>query len=183
MRNGARNRIDGNGWRFEAVEDFTTFDGFSCLDGDLDEFIRDDAQVHQRELLTVTYSYSFDEGGAVIPVAFVSLANGSMPLLDKHRSELCLEDIPYQEFPCVKIGRLGVRDSVQGKGVGTSLVNILKELFTTNNRTGCRFLTVDAYNRPSTIQFYKRNDFSLYYSGDRKSSTRLMYYDLTRFSN
>ena len=28
-----------------------------------------------------------------------------------------------------------------------------------DNKTGCRFLVVDAYNNPRTLHFYERNDF------------------------
>ncbi len=181
LKSGARNTIEGDGWKFEAVKDFVVFDGFSCADHDLDEFLREDAQDHQTRLLSVTYAYSFVENGADVPVAFASIANSSMSLLDKHRLKHLLKDVPYREFPCVKIGRLGVRDFVQGKGVGTSLLNIIKDLFTTNNRTGCRFLTVDAYRNQRTLNFYEKNDFLFYSSMDRKSETRIMYYDLARF--
>ncbi|MGL5561686.1 MAG: hypothetical protein ACRDCN_03560, partial [Tannerellaceae bacterium] len=44
---------------------------------------------------------------------------------------------------------------------GKELLNYIKQLFITQNRTGCRFLTVDAYNNPRTLAFYKREDFEI----------------------
>lgn len=42
----------------------------------------------------------------------------------------------YSSFPAVKIGRLGVHKDYQGEKIGTSLLNMIKELFLKNNRTG-----------------------------------------------
>lgn len=36
---------------------------------------------------------------------------------------------------------------------------MIKAFFLNENRTGCRFITVDAYNRPEVIEFYRRNGF------------------------
>ncbi len=56
----------------------------------------------------------------------------------------------------------------------------MKNWFTTNSKTGCRFLTVDAYNNPDTLNFYKKNDFEFFTSDDENDSTRAMYFDLIR---
>jgi hypothetical protein len=71
---------------------------------------------------------------------------------------------------------------VQGWGIGTYILNWLKTFFTTDNRTGCRFLTVDAYNQPRILKFYKTNEFDFLHEKDKEDRTRIMYYDLKRFS-
>jgi hypothetical protein len=38
-------------------------------------------------------------------------------------------------------------------------MDFIKVLFRTNNRTGCRFLIVDALNRPETLHYYEKNGF------------------------
>lgn len=38
-------------------------------------------------------------------------------------------------------------------------MDFIKVLFRTNNRTGCRFLIVDALNRPKTLHYYEKNGF------------------------
>lgn len=48
-------------------------------------------------------------------------------------------------------------------------------------RTGCRFVTVDAYR--SAIPFYRKNDFEFFTSADFADRTRLMYFDLKIFSD
>ena len=58
------------------------------------------------------------------------------------------------------------------------------------NKSACRYLTVDAYNIESTLQFYETNDFKPLFSSsaqerdyiglnhEKELSTRLMYFDL-----
>ena len=53
--------------------------------------------------------------------------------------------------------------------------------FVCNNKTGCRFITVDAYNNPDTIDFYQRNEFDFLTPSDEQEDTRQMYYDLKPF--
>ena len=68
-------------------------------------------------------------------------------------------------------------------------MDFIKVLFRTNNRTGCRFLIVDALNRPDTLHYYEKNGFR-YLSLEAKYigigvgrlplNTRLMYFDLLK---
>jgi len=51
-----------------------------------------------------------------------------------------------------------------------------------NNRTGCRFLTVDAYNRDNILKFYTKNDFQFFYDKDKNRKTRAMFFDLKRLN-
>ena len=182
MPSGARNsRLDAIG-AFKAVEDFSVFGGFSCRDDDLNDFILNDAQAQQEQLLSVTYAYRLKlDGDYSPPVAFVSLANDSLKLKPLQKQSAGLGDIEYQEFPAVKVCRLGVHVEFQRKGIGTQLLNIIKELFLTENRTGCRFITVDAYNNPGTLAFYQANDFDFFWDKDSGRRTRTMFYNLMRF--
>ncbi len=50
-----------------------------------------------------------------------------------------------------------------------------------NNRTGCRFLTVDAHR--DAIGLYEKCGFSFFTESDRDEETRLMYFDLKLFSD
>lgn len=49
-------------------------------------------------------------------------------------------------------------------------------MFVFENKTGCRFLTVDAYLE--AIPFYEKNEFRFMNVEDHDPHTRLMYYDL-----
>ena len=58
------------------------------------------------------------------------------------------------------------------------------------NKTGCRYLVVDAYNEDVPVAFYKKNGFDFMFSteeqeksyrgivSDKPLKTRLMYFDL-----
>lgn len=166
---------------FQAVEDFSVFDGFSCRDDDLNDFITNDARQQQGLLLSVTYGYRLRmDGGYSPPVAFASLANDSLKLTPEQIESAGLHEVGYRDFPAVKVCRLGVHAEFQRKGVGTQVLNIVKRLFLTANRTGCRFITVDAYNNPGTLGFYQANDFDLLWPRDATRRTRAMFCDLMR---
>lgn len=98
-----------------------------------------------------------------------------------------------RSYPAVLIGRLGVSVEFQGKGLhlGNQLMDFIKLWFLhPNNKTGCRFIVVDAYNTPKTIAYYQCNGFSFLYQNEDDEKrmfkislesslkTRLMIYDL-----
>ena len=97
-------------------------------------------------------------------------------------------------YPAVLLGRLGVNKKYQGTEyfVGQQVVNYIKSWFIEeDNKTGCRFLVVDAYNQDNVLNFYKRNKFKFLYSTEEEERkeqhipednisiyTRLMFLDL-----
>jgi len=85
-------------------------------------------------------------------------------------------------YPAVKITRLGVHHEVQRNNIGSFLLNVTKQFFVTDNRTGCRFLSVDAYNRDNILKFYIKNDFQFFYDKDKNRKTRAMFFDLKRLN-
>ncbi|MBF0338599.1 MAG: GNAT family N-acetyltransferase [Nitrospirae bacterium] len=84
----------------------------------------------------------------------------------------------HYTYPAVKIGRLGVHKDYQRIGVGRMVLDHIKKAFAYDNKTGCRFITVDAYNKPDVLSFYIKNEFMLFSENDKKDMTRLLYYDL-----
>jgi hypothetical protein len=76
----------------------------------------------------------------------------------------------------VKLCRLGVDETAKGLRIGTTILNYIKSMFVINNKTGCRFLTVDAYL--NAVPFYEKNGFRFMNAEDNDPHTRLMYYDL-----
>jgi len=179
-----RNSIEDYGFIFSRITDFSWFADFDCSQGDLNDFIQNDASKHRSELIAETYSYSYKfEDGTCLPLAFVSLSNDTIKR--ESLSKKALKKIPrglrYEALPAVKIGRLGVMKEFHNMDVGTALVNLLKQLFTTENRTGCRFMTVDAYNDQRVLSFYQKNGFDFYYDEDVSEDTRIMFFDLKTF--
>jgi GNAT superfamily N-acetyltransferase len=94
-------------------------------------------------------------------------------------------------YPATLIGRLGVSNKYACKGIGTELMDFIKQwLLAPDNKTGCRYLTVDAYNNEKALKFYEANGFKTLFSSEQQEKeyiglpsekelkTRLLYFDL-----
>ena len=81
-----------------------------------------------------------------------------------------------KSYLAVKICRFAVDLSMKGQSVGSFLLNFIKSYFLDDNKTGCRFITVDAY--AAAVPFYLKNGFVPLTSEDAMSATRLLYFDL-----
>lgn len=173
---------------------------FSCGDDDLDEFFAKDCLLNQDKLLGKTYLFCFRNQPQTIVSAF-SLSNDSIRLTnritDEYKEQFLddtdLRDKTLKRFPAVLIGRLGTNKDFAGKGYGSAIMDFIKVLFRTNNRTGCRFLIVDALNRSETLHYYEKNGFCYLIDDERLEAkymgigvgrlplnTRLMYFDLLK---
>lgn len=157
---------------------------FSCGDEDLDEFFAVDSVEGGRQLLSVTYGFVDDDG---VVAAYFSVSNDAIrkELLQRSVFKRLTKFVPfekrYRSLPAVKIGRLGVCREKRGGGIGRMVLDYMKAWFTTNNKTGCRFLLVDAYNKPETTSFYTKNGFDFLTESDKDGNTRIMYFDLITF--
>lgn len=180
------------------VEQMNLCGGFTCGNDDLDDFFLKDASKYAEELLGKTYCWVTDEVPRRI-VSMFTLSNDSIKtrnLLSKERNKLQrkISNVKRgRSYPATLIGRLGVSKECQGNGnhVGTQVIDFLKMWFRhDDNKTGCRFLVVDAYNNTATTSFYLKNGFLFlhtseedekeYYgiAADVQLKTRLMYFDL-----
>lgn len=188
MLENGRNKIQIDDWVLSILETKADFDAlreFDCGHDELNEFFREDAWGYKEELLATIFSLRSIEvtsGKLSPPVAFVSFNNDSIHLYEKQRIRIFppKKAARHKSFPAVKIGRLAVEKSLQRQNIGTHLLNIIKQLFLTNNRTGCRFITVDALNEDLILRFYEKNYFQYLHNKDKKSETRIMYFDLKR---
>jgi len=127
---------------------------FDCGDADLNEFFTKDAKFYQEQLLANTYYWEKNNKIA----AMFSVSNDAIQLSNREKRKTHPEK-PLRAYPAVKIGRLAVSTEYQKKGLGRQVLDFLKILFLIKNKTGCRYLTVDAYNKPGTTGFYEKNDF------------------------
>ncbi len=65
---------------------------------------------------------------------------------------------------------------MKGQALGTFLLDFIKSYFLAENKTGCRFLSVDAY--VGAVPFYEKNGFVLLNSTDTDTTTRLLLFNL-----
>lgn len=169
---------------------------FTCGDSDLDEFFLNDCLNYSRQLLGKTYYYALKEDQRRIVCAF-TLSNAGLRSSDlpNARRKKIEANIPHlktmRDYPAVLIGRLGVATEFQSRNVGTEVIDFVKGWFSNfSNKTGCRFVIVDAYNNAPALAFYERNGFRCVFSSDEQEriyrqlspdatlNSRLMYFDL-----
>ena len=167
---------------------------FHCGDNDLDEFFLCDAFMQNDELLCKNYCFTLDDDPTTIVVAF-TLSNDSIKKIPGSRKKKIEKNIPreklYSSYPAVMIGRLGISTDFQGQHVGSDVLSFIKAWFIDPlNKTGCRFLLVDSYNKERNLKFYERNGFNCLFSSEEQErefraikpdhplNSRLMYFDL-----
>ena len=157
---------------------------FDCGDRDLNDFILNHAAAFQKYLIAVTYA-CVDVDDASKVYAYCSLANDKVAITDfKDKAEFNRfrkkrgfpNEKRLKSYPAVKLCRLGVDETVKGQQIGTTVLDYIKWMFVFENKTGCRFLTVDAYLK--AVPFYEKNGFRFMNAEDNDPHTRLMYYDL-----
>jgi GNAT superfamily N-acetyltransferase len=161
------------------------FKYFNCEDSDLNDFFLNEAKSYQKSLLAVTYI--LETNGEI--VGFFCVSNDRICAEDasvKSRWRRVKDSLSFPKrrssYPAVKIGRFAINKKFQTGGFGSKLMNTIKYSFVVGNKTGCRFIIVDAYTR--SLNFYEKNGFiELPTDGSsRNSETKLMYFDLGVFS-
>lgn len=158
-------------------DEVSTLSLYDCSDSDLNDFYHNDCEMHRQQRMAETYV--FTEHGII--VALISFSNDAVGLSPKVKKRLLpLPMRHYKAIPAVKIARLGVVSRCQRMGIGSLLINFCKRLYVTDNRTGCRLLSVDAYNNERVIKFYKKNGFDFLTEDDDHEKTRIMWCDLKR---
>lgn len=176
-------------------------DPFSCGDEDLDNFFMQESFLYQEELLAKSYCFVLAESPKTIVCAF-AVSNDSLRVdqLPNSRKKKVKRDIPgakqMRRYPAVLIGRLGVNKEFHNKHIGADLLSFVKWWFiSSSNKTGCRFVLVDAYNKANLLNYYGKNGFDFLFSSEEqenffvygdtreKLDTRLMYFDLKKLKS
>lgn len=157
---------------------------FDCGDPDINEFFRRDVLYHEKSLFTRTYGLNEAHSELMKSsglLGLISYSNDSVRLKDfkDHVTDIP-EEKRYPSIPAVKIARLGIQKRFKRLGLGSLLLNMTKLFFLSDNRTGCRLITLDAYNNESVISFYMDSGFKFIYEKDRNRFTRIMFYDLAK---
>jgi predicted GNAT family N-acyltransferase len=152
---------------------------FDCEDQDLNDFLLNESKNFASQLLAVTYILENNEE----TIAFFSVLNDKISVKEVGNPNiwsLIQRLLPARKslksYPAVKLGRVGVNKNHKKKGIGTSIISFLIDSFLSNNKTGCRFITVDAYSK--SLAFYEKTGFEYLTEKDKGKDTRLMYLDL-----
>lgn len=158
---------------------------FDCGDTDLNDFILNESNHYRKALLAVTYVFeSADDEGHNNIAAYFSLANDRVSMSDfpdktafnRFRKHRFVNEKRLKSYPAAKICRLAVSQNLKGQHIGEFLIRAIKSYFLADNKTGCRFLTVDVYS--AATEFYLKQKFVPLTSAEEDSTTRLLYFDL-----
>lgn len=181
-------------------------DEFSCGNEDLDEFFTKDYILFGNKLACKTYGFLSLTNEKQL-VALFSLSNDSIRITNLRSEDW--EQIEYvteggeknlKRWPGVLIGRLGTNINLRGNGYGSAIMDFIKAWFRSEeNKTGCRFIIVEALNNSQTLNYYEKNGFLYLYSSEENEAkamglnikragtfplhTRLMFFDLLQANN
>lgn len=174
---------------------------FDCGVDDLNDFFANDSIAYEGDLLGKTYCWLDNANDRKI-VAMITLANAGIQTTHlpsnpkRHINKAIAYNKQGRTYPAVLIGRLGVDEDYQGAQfrIGAQITDFIKKWFlSADNKTGCRFILVNAVNNPHTLAYYERNGLKPLFrrESDEKAfydiceteelRTRMYYYDLLTY--
>ncbi len=131
--------------------------GFRCeppekKSDEIGEYLTSGAAVRDQEIgLTRTYLVIEDETQRLI--GFYTLLADALQLADHERH---VDD--YRTAPAIKIARFGLCHTLQGRGMGRELFNVVhNQVLTLAEQIGVRYITLDAV--ADKIGFYQKLNF------------------------
>lgn len=171
-----------NRFQVHKLSEAEAIKSFDCGDEDLNDFILNEAGLYRKCKLAVTYVVIDVSKNEV--VAYFSLANDKVSVAEftnraefnRFRKKRFVNEKLIKGYPAVKLCRLAVATSARGLHLGSFLIDFIKSFFLEDNKTGCRFITVDAYL--AAVDFYRKAGFDYLNESDSDSRTRLMFFDL-----
>ena len=172
-------------WHTKRLDFETEIKPFESEDEELNDFLHNDAKNYLVQMLAVTYLVENDTD----TIAYFCISNDNLKReiatnlseLEKAIWNQLSRKIPNRKrrgsYPAVKIGRLAVNKKYEGKGFGRILINAVSSMYLEENqRSGCRFITVDA--NANAFSFYEKNGFCFITDKDADRKNRAMYFDL-----
>jgi len=169
-------------------------------DDRINKFFHEEYLDYAHQLLGKSYCF-VSKAEPKIAAAF-TVANSSVRVDDmpKSKRNKLNRKIPFSkqrsQYPAVLVAQLAVFDEFSGLNLGKDVLDMIKAWFIDPlNKTGCRYVVVDAVNNPKVLQFYKDNGFDFIFSSDEEEmqymskavnvqdgsvfrETRLMIFDL-----
>lgn len=175
--------------------------GFTCKDEDITEFFTQDYADYAYQLLGKSYCFVKLDTSEIVCAFTVANSSVKVDSLPSNLRNKLNRKIPNAkrrpQYPAVLVGQLAVSDLFSGHHVGDELLDFIKSWFIDPlNKTGCRYVIVDAVNHPKVFEYYQRNGFKFLFSSDEEEwtflhnkglepitpiepmKTRLMYFDL-----
>jgi hypothetical protein len=139
-----------------------SLDVFDCSIAEYNEYLTQEAQRAQNELISVSWLLHERRNGSL--AAYMSLINDAIKL-NATEKELHHLDYPFRTIPAMKIAKLAVSKThrEQYKSIGTYMIYLATGIAEDTNEihSACRFITVDAdiEHDPNVTAFYTKNGF------------------------
>jgi len=172
---------------------------FDCNNVDLNDFFNRDAIEYKKQMLSKTCFFRHKDNRTIVCAFSFSASSIKTSDLPGSRRKKVKEFVPREKtlksYPGILIGRLGVSKEFAGLGVGSQLLDFIKDFCFLNFPDFVRFLLVDAYNEPAVLNFYQKNDFTTVFSTEEQEKenykqpateflqTRYMFYDMIHWRN
>jgi len=140
----------------------TVFTGFSCAIKEYNDYLFNDALRSQKDHIALTWLLRERETNTIY--SYMSLIADAIKL-SANEKELHSLNYPFKTIPAIKIAKLAVSQSAQGKykGLGTYMINTAASfaLICNQQLLAARFLTVDAdiEHDEGVLAFYQKNGF------------------------
>jgi GNAT superfamily N-acetyltransferase len=130
---------------------------FDCDDADTNDFLKNDALVHQDEMIATTILFIYDDK----ILGFCSLAADAIKLSDDERVE-CIKDRGdlkhYPQYPALKLARFGRDKAYRGMQIGKNVIIPWVIGYAKNlDEVAIRFITLDA--KPKRVPYYEELRF------------------------
>ena len=147
---------------------------FHCGEADLDDFFSKDAFEYEEFRMGKSYCIRLNDAPKTI-VAIYTVSSDSIRIFDLPRSrrDAMLKITHHRKrlkrYPGILIGRLGVNSEFAHQGIGSQVLDVIKLWFDSSVvKAGCRFLIVDALNKPNVLAFYRKNGFETLFTSEQQ---------------
>ena len=147
---------------------------FHCGEADLDDFFSKDAFEYEEFRMGKSYCIRLNDYPKTI-VAIYTVSSDSIRIFDLPRSrrDAMLKITHHRKrlkrYPGILIGRLGVNSEFAHQGIGSQVLDVIKLWFDSSVvKAGCRFLIVDALNKPNVLAFYRKNGFETLFTSEQQ---------------
>ena len=147
---------------------------FHCGEADLDDFFSKDAFEYEEFRMGKSYCIRLNDDPKTI-VAIYTVSSDSIRIFDLPRSrrDAMLKITHHRKrlkrYPGILIGRFGVNSEFAHQGIGSQVLDVIKLWFDSSVvKAGCRFLIVDALNKPNVLAFYRKNGFETLFTTEQQ---------------
>jgi GNAT superfamily N-acetyltransferase len=131
-------------------------EAFDSGEPTLDAYLRERAGQHQRDGIATTHVLA-DDRAPVRILGYCSLAAAQLNLADLREADR--SRLPRHPVPAVRIGRLAVDRTAQGRGIGRLLLgHAMNGALALRKQLGVRVLIVDALHE-NAAAFYRLHGF------------------------